>query len=81
MVIVLVLEMWAGPQQLTVSMNSHLVTSARIYTYLEEEEAVAVMILMSNLKLSYDKMDAVKETLYQIFPAVQSTVVSVKGED
>ena len=43
--------------------------------------AVAEMILMSNLKLSCDKMDAVKETLSQTFPAVRSTVVSVKDED
>ena len=55
--------------------------SVRICTHLLEGGAAAVMIQMSNLKLSYDKMDAVKETLSQTSPAVRSTAVSVKDED
>lgn len=60
---------------------THSVTCARICTRLLGGGAVAGMIQMSNLKLSYDKMDAVKETLSQTFLAVQSIVVSVKDGD
>ena len=60
---------------------SHSVSCVHICTRPLGGGAVAGMIQMSNLKLSYDKMDAVKETLSQTFPAVQSTVVSVKDED
>ena len=40
-----------------------------------------VMSQKSNLRLSFDKMDAVKETLSQTSLVVQSVVVSVRGED
>ena len=69
---------WADSLLLIVSKNRHVI-SAHICTNLEE--VVVVMTQMSNLQLSYGKMDAVRETPSQTFPVVQSVVVSVKGED
>ena len=71
---------WADSLLLIVSKN-HRVISAHICTDLEEVMVVVVMTQMSNLQLSYGKMDAVREIPSQTFPVVQSVVVSVKGED
>lgn len=78
---VLVPVAWAESLLMIVSKYSHPVITAHICTHLVEAGAVVVMIQMSNLQLSYDKMDGVRETPSQTFPAVQSIVVSVKGED
>ena len=66
---------------LIMSKNNRRVISAHICTNLEEAEVVAVMSQKSNLRLSFDKMDAVRETLSQTSLVVQSVVVSVRGED
>ena len=61
--------------------NNRHVISARICTNLEVAEVVVVITRWNNLQLSFDKMDAVRETPSQTSPVVQSVAVSVRGED
>lgn len=81
MVSVLDLVVWVESLLLIVNKYNRLVTSARICTHLVEAAAEVEMSRMNNLMLSCDKMAAVREIPSQTFPAVQSVVVSVKGED